>query len=180
MNSNLLKAVAAIALAVVATSPLARAAEVSVADFKTEVQAKIGTKTGLKAANAAASYYGKVLKDKDNKKNADKYAKALIKALKKPSLKGVGAGDSVNACVKQLIKGYFKGLKLDINDKTYNKALTTILKGLPSTAKTAVTSQAIYNSIKAGFSKSYSQDQIYSYYTADVQSKVGNIPPPVS
>ena len=180
MNTKFLKAVAAIAVAVVATSPLVRAAAVSPSDFKTELAAKIGTKKGTSASNAAANYFGKVLGDKANKKNADKYAKEVIKQLKKavPLSSSALAGNAINANVKKLISGYFKGVsKPNINDSLYNKALASLLKGLPSGAKTEPTSQALYNSVVAGFKKSNSLSTINTYFGTKVVPKIGNIPP---
>jgi len=182
MNSKFLKAFAAIAFLAVASSPLALAAAVSPSQFNTELKSKVGTKKGLSAANAAAKYFGATLKDKLNKKNADKYAKSVITVLKKSvPLSSAFAGSSVNACVKQLLTGYFKGLKFSLTDKTYNKALTALLKGLPPTAKTDVTSQALYNTIKSFAEKKGStQDQVYTYYISTVSDKTNIPPPPVS
>lgn len=182
MNSKFLKAFAAVAFMAVASSPLALAAAVTPSQFTTELKAKVGTKKGSSAANAAAKYYGSVLKDKLNKKNAATYAKSVISVLKKAvPLSSKLAGSSVNACLKQLLTGYFKGLKFSLTDKTYNKALTALLKGLPPTARTDITSQALYNTIKSFAEKKGStQDQIYAYYVSTVSDKTNIPPPPVS
>jgi len=183
MNSKFLKAFAAIAFMAVASSPLGHAAAVSPSDFKSTLIAKVGTKKGTSASNAAAKYFGSVLKDKLNKKNADKYAKSVITVLKKavPLSSSKLAGNSVNACLKQLLTGYFKGLKFSLTDKTYNKAQTALLKGLPPGARTPLVSQALYNTIKTfAEKKNVSQDQVYSYYIANVSDKTNIPPPPVS
>jgi len=182
MNSKFLKAFAAIAFLAVASSPLALAAAVSPSQFTTTLKAKVGTKKGLSAANAAAVYFGSVLKDKLNKKNAQKYATSVIKVLKPAvPLSSKFAGSSVNACLKQLLTGYFKGLKFSLQDAIYNKALTALLKGLPPTAKTDITSQSLYNTIKTfALKKGSTQDQVYSYYISTVSNKTNIPPPPVS
>jgi hypothetical protein len=179
MNSKFLKAFAAIAFMAVASSPLALAAKVSPSQFNAELKSKVGTKKGLSAANAAAKYFGATLKDKLNKKSADKYAKSVIKVLKKSvPLSSKFASSSVNACLKQLLTGYFKGLKFNLADKTYGKAQDALLKGLPPTARTEITSQTLYNTIKTfAVKKGSTQDQVYTYYTSSVSDKF-NIPPP--
>jgi hypothetical protein len=180
MNSKFLKAFAAIAFLAVASSPLALAAAVSPSQFTTELKAKVGTKKGTSAANAAAKYFGSVLKDKLNKKNAATYAKSVITVLKKavPLSNSALAGNGVNACLKQLLTGYFKGLKFSLTDKTYNKAQTALLKGLPPGARTPLVSQALYNTIKTfALKKGSTQEQVYSYYISTVSDKT-NIPPP--
>lgn len=183
MNSKFLKAFAAIALLAVASSPLALAAAVSPSQFNTTLKAKVGTKKGTSAANIAAKYFGSVLKDKLNKKNADKYAKSVITVLKKavPLSNSALAGNGVNSCLKQLLTGYFKGLKFSLTDKTYNKAQAALLKGLPPGARTDLVSQALYNTIKSFAEKKGStQGQIYSYYVSNVSDKTNIPPPPVS
>ncbi|MDD5198673.1 MAG: hypothetical protein PHC88_02635 [Terrimicrobiaceae bacterium] len=180
MNSKLLKAITAVTIALVAAAPLSFAAAVSPSQFNTQLLAKIGTKKGLAAANAAAGFYGKTLKDALNKKNAEKYAKSIVKALKKPvpaALQGAGT----NSVVKQLLAGYFTGkTKFNLNDKTYNKALNALLKGIPSSARTTPTSNAIYTSIKTfAVKKGSTQAEVFTYYQG-VASKNNLPPPPVS
>jgi len=181
MNSNFLKAFAALAILAIASSPVAFAAKVTPSEFDAQMKEKVGNKKGLAAANAAAGLLGKTLKDKLNKKYAEKYSKSLVKAIKKVSLKDAGAGKSINAALKQLLTGYFKSLKFNLNDKTYVKAQAAILKGLPPSARTALNSQTFYNSIKTfALKKGNTQDQVYAFYTATVLDKTNIPPPPVS
>ncbi|MGH8047850.1 MAG: hypothetical protein ACREKL_11440 [Chthoniobacterales bacterium] len=182
MNSNFLKALPVVAIALIATAPLSQATVYSPSQFTTVLKQKVGTKTKTAAANAAANFYAKALGDKKNKKNASKYAGSIVKVVLKnkkvtpPSIAGV----SVNTQVKGLLKGYFKGLKFSLTDKTYNNALNTLLKALPFSAKTAATSQAIYNSIKTVATKNgVSQEQVFQYYTG-VAEKFTIPEPPVS
>jgi len=181
MNSKLLTTFSAVAIALIAVAPLSKAVVYSPSQFNTELKAKIGSKKGPSAYNAAANFYAKALKDKKNKKNAAKYANSIVKILKKKSVVKIALqGKSMNTQIKALLKGYFKGLKFNLDDKIYNKALDTFIKKLPTSQKTAVNSQAIYNSIKTyATKKGTPQDTVYQYYLG-VASQFLLPEPPVS
>ena len=166
MNSNLLKVLPLAVVALIATSPLSHAAKMSPSQFNAGLKAKVGTKKNAAAYNACAKFFQKALGDKKNKKFADKYAKSCVKILKKTSTVKIQLqGKAANTMVKALLGGYFKGFKFNINDSRYNKALNIIMKFPKLSQKTAVNSQAIYNTIKTYFSrKGVSQSETYSYY----------------
>jgi len=67
------------------SAPLSLAAPVlSPAQFSAKLKTAIGDQKGLAAANAAAKFLGTALKKPANKRNADKYMKTVLKALRKP------------------------------------------------------------------------------------------------
>ncbi len=181
MNSRILSVFSAVALALVATAPLSHAVVYTPSQFNIALKAAVGTKKGAKAFNAAANFYKKALGDKKNKKNADKYAKSIVKIIKSTKVVPIALqGTSVNTQVKALLAGYFKGTKFNINDSVYNKALKTFLGSLQGSQRTAATSQLIYTSIKTyATGKGVSQNAVYAYYTGVSQS-FQLPPPPVS
>lgn len=168
MKSKFLSVFSVAVLALVATVPLSQAKTYSVNQFKAELKTKIGTKKGLAAANAAANFYGIVLKDAKNKKNVNSYAKVIVSFIKKPTVVPTPLqGQSVNAQIKKLTTGYFTKLKFDLNDKRFKQALDTFLKSVQPTQKTAANSQLFYNSIKVyALKKKETQANVYQYFTA--------------
>jgi hypothetical protein len=168
MNSKFLKALPAIVLALVATAPLSQAVTYSPAQFNTELKKKVGTKTGPAAYNAAASFYKTALSDKNNKKHIAAYASFVSKLLKSSKVVAIPQqGTAIATVIKQMQLGYFKApQKFNINDPGYNKALQTLLKGLPASQKNStLVSQklydTIYNYVKG---KGVSQDAAYQFY----------------
>ena len=153
----------AIALTPITTS---YAAKLTPSQFKTGLKQKVGTKKGPKAYNACAKYFQKALKDKKNKKYADKYAKLCVKALKSTKVVKIALqGRAVNTLVKALLGGYFRGKKFNLADSRYNKALRVILRYPKLSQKTAINSQAIYNTIKTyATRKGVPQNTIWTYY----------------
>lgn len=180
MKTKFISAFAAIAVALAITSPLSFAKVYSPSQFNTELKKKIGTKTGASAASAAANFYKQALGDKKNKKNAEKYAKSIVKALKKPVVPAL-QGNATNTLVKALLDGYFKGVKFNLNDAVYNKAIVALLKGMPASEKVKPTvSQAIYYTVKSfSLKKGATVDQAYNFMKS-VDSKSGVVAPPLS
>jgi hypothetical protein len=178
MKSKLFTTFAAIAIAIVATSTSFAGKVYTPAQFTTALKEKVGTKTGASAYNAAAGLFKSALGEPKNKKNADKYAKSIVKLLKpKDMAKDPVRGKGVNTLVKSLMIGYFKKLTFNLEDARYNKALLTLIKSLPTSQKTTAVSQMIYSTVKGyAISKGPTQEQIYSYFSGVAVQ--GNLPPP--
>jgi hypothetical protein len=122
----------AIAAGILAQVPQARCATYSPLEFNRELKERIGNKKGSAAYNTASAFLLEVLKDRSNKKNADKYMKSTVKILK--SSRVVPLPLQVESCATLLAattKGYLKELRPNPADKTLNKALVTLLKSLP-------------------------------------------------
>jgi len=170
MNSKFLKALPVIAIALIATAPLSHATKYSPTQFTAELKKVVGTKTGLTAVNAAATFYRKALLDAANKKQAAAYASSIVSVLKYPKVVSTAlAGKAVNTYISSLQKGLFTGsYKYNLNDPTYNKALQTFLSKLPPTAKSSqLNTNTFYSTIKQfATSKKVTQLDVYNFYLA--------------
>jgi hypothetical protein len=170
---------ASVAVSLLAWAPLARAAKVTPTQFRMELNDTLGSRKNAAAYNKGARYFQKVLGDKRNKKFANKYAKLLTQAMRGGRVKIALLGRATNTFTKALLAGYFKAKAFDLYDSKYNSAFRVLVKALPLSQKTVVTSQALYNSIKIyAARKGVGQDQVFAYYqSVDVQN---SLPEPVS
>ncbi len=181
MNIKFFSVVSAVALALIAAAPLSQAKVYSPSQFNAELKKKVGTKKETAAVKAAASLLTSALTDKKNSKNAAKYAASVVSLLKKSVKKD--QGKQANTLVSALLKGYFKPVKFNLNDKVYNQALLKLLTFPPTSQKTTATSQTIYNTIKKfALTKKSTQAEVYTYWNTQVapKSKFETSPPIVS
>lgn len=179
MNSKLLSALSMAVIAMIAAAPLSQAKTYTPAQFNKELVKQVGSKKGAAAYNKIASFYGSVIKDKTNKKNAAKYVSSMAKILKNTKVIPIALqGKSVNTQVNKLVNNYFQGTKFNINDSVYNQALKALLQTLITSQKTAVNSQLIYNTIRTYMVGKQKVPQATVYDAFKKTIKPLNIPPP--
>lgn len=183
MKHPLFTALSVAVLSLAIATPASFAKVYSPSQFKTELAKKVGKKKGAAAINAASNFYKSALGDKKNKKNADKYASSINSILKKPVAVNL-KGKSLTTLTSALLVGYFKGLKANPSDKTFNKALVTLSKQLTAANRSGstgvATSNGLYSTIKNFFvGKGFSQSDIYDFYLS-IDSSLKLPPPPVS
>lgn len=180
MNSKIFSAFAAVALALAATSPSTFAKVYTSATFNAALKAKVGTKTGPAAYNAAASLYKAALGDKKNKKLTVTFTKAVIKILKKPvpiPLQGKSRSTLANA----LVNGYFKGVAYDPQDSKFSTALRLLSSGLSGSQKTSATAKLIADPVLAFNTKKGGTAANINFINEIIYPALGQpLPPPAS
>jgi len=166
MNTRACKLLMAFALVAPALCPPAFSEALPAAQFQTEVSALVEGRAAGPATHAAAKYFGATIMARANKGNVSKYLRSTVFALRRPVFRSTNrASIAANVLLRTLLTSYFShGKRFDLRDKSFNKALTLILKALPPTARTAVTVQRLRETITAiALRRGVSQAEIEAY-----------------
>ncbi len=181
MNSKFLSTLSVAVVALIAATPLTQAKTYTPTQFNAELKKKVGTKKGAAAYNSMANFFGSVVKDKTNKKNTVKYINSMAKIMKDQKVIPIALqGKSVNTILSKFQTNYFVGLTYNINDATFNKGLTALIKTLAASQKSSqANSNMFYGTIKnyAVNKKKQSKQSVYNYYSAFAKKNNLKVPP---